>query len=134
MRKTAVAIAFLALAGCSMLRTMTGAPPVYAVFFDDKTVTLTADARVIVDDAARNAKENPLMFVQLTGPSTKAATGYDPSLAETRMRIVEQTLISDGVPAEKQFRTEPTPDTLVADKTGRQRVEIRIVDTKRPSS
>jgi len=116
------------------MRALTGAPPVYAVFFDDKNVTLTADARIIVDDAARDAKANPLMFVQLAGPSTKAAAGYDPTLAEARMRIVEQTLVADGVPAERQFRTEPSPDMLVADKSGRQRVEIRMVDTKPPSS
>ena len=134
MRKIVAATAFLVLAACATMRTLTGAPPVYAVFFDDKNVTLTADARVIVDDAARDAKGNPIMYVQLTGPSTKAAAGYDPSLAEARMRIVEQTLVSDGVPAERQFRTEPTPDTLVADKTGRQRVEIRIVKAKPPSS
>ena len=130
MRRAIAAAGFLFLAGCSVMRSLTGAPPVYAVFFDDKNVTLTADARVIVDDAAKDAKQHPLMFVQLAGPSTKAATGYDPTIAEARMRIVEQTLISDGVPAERQFRTEPTPDTLKADKTGRQRVEIRMVDTK----
>lgn len=134
MRRVVAAMALLALAGCGAIRSLTGAPPVYAVFFDDRTVTLTADARVIVDDAAKDAKDHPLMFVQLTGPSTKAATGYDPSLAEARMKIVEQTLISDGVPAERAFRTEPTPDTLVADKTGRQRVEIRIVGAKPPTS
>src|SRR5579862_8692424 len=127
MRRIFAATAFLLLAGCSVMRSLTGAPPVYAVFFDDKNVTLTADARVIVDDAARDAKANPLMYVQLTGPSTKAAAGYDPTLAEARMRIVEQTLVADGVPAERQFRTEPSPDTLKNDKTGRQRVEIRIV-------
>jgi outer membrane protein OmpA-like peptidoglycan-associated protein len=130
MRRIIAVLAFAFLAGCSAFRSLGGAPPAYVVFFDDGNVTLTADARVIVDHAANDARKNPVEFVQITGPSTKAATGYDPSLAETRMKIVEQTLISDGVPAEKQFRTEPTPDTLVADKSGRQRVEIRIVDTK----
>jgi outer membrane protein OmpA-like peptidoglycan-associated protein len=130
MRRIIVMAGLIFLAGCSVFRSLGGAPPVYAVFFDDSTVTLTADARTIVDNAANDAKKNPVEFVQITGPSTKAATGYDPSLAEARMKIVEQTLISDGIPAERQFRTEPTPDMLVADKTGRQRVEIRIVDVK----
>lgn len=130
MRRIIAATAFIALAGCSVFRSLTGAPAAYVVFFDDRNVTLTADARVIVDSAANDAKRNPVEFVQITGPSTKAATGYDPTIAEARMKIVEQTLISDGVPADRQFRTEPTPDTLVADKSGRQRVEIRIVDTK----
>jgi len=130
MRQLMAVSGFLVLAGCSVFRSMGGAPPAYVVFFDDKNVTLTADARAIVDSAANDAKKNPVEYVQITGPSTKAATGYDPSLAEARMKIVEQTLISDGVPAERQFRTEPTPDSLKADKTGRQRVEIRIVDVK----
>lgn len=130
MRRILVAAGLLLLAGCSVFRTLTGAPPAYVVFFDDKTVTLTADARAIVDNAAADAKKNPVEYVQITGPSTKAATGYDPTIAEARMKIVEQTLFADGVPVERQFRTEPTPDTLKADKTGRQRVEIRIVDTK----
>jgi len=130
MRRIILALGFLCLAGCSVFRSLTGAPPVYAVFFEGNTVTLTADARAIVDDAAKDAKQHPIMFVQLTGPSTKAAAGYDPSMAEARMRVVEQALISDGVPAEREFRTEPTPDMLKADKTGRQRVEIRIVDMK----
>src|SRR5215469_155161 len=134
MRKIVVATAFLVLAGCSVMRSLTGAPPAYAVFFDDKNVTLTADARVIVNDAANDAKEHPLMYVQLTGPSTKATAGYDPSIAEARMRIVEQALVSEGVPAERQFRTEPTPDMLQNDPTGRQRVVIRMVDTKPPTS
>lgn len=130
MRRIIAAAGLIALAGCSVLRSMSGAPPAYAVFFDDNNVTLTADARVIVDDAAKDARDHPIMFVELTGPSTKAAMGYDPTIAEARMRIVEQTLIADGVPADRQFRTEPTPDTLKADKTGRQRVEIRLVDTR----
>lgn len=133
MRQIVVAVALLCLAGCSVVRGLTGAPPVYVVFFDDKNVTLSTDARLIADDAAKDAREHPLMYVQLTGPSTRAAAGYDPSIAEARMKIVEQTLIADGVPAERQFRTEPSPDTLVADQTGGQRVEIRIVDTKPPS-
>ena len=134
MRKLVGVLALLCLAGCSFFRTLGGAPPAYVVFFTDKNVTLTADARTIVDNAANAAKKNPIEFVQLTGPSTRAATGYDPTIAEARMRIVEQTLISDGVPAERQFRTEPTPDTLKNDKSGGQRVEIRIVDTKPASS
>jgi hypothetical protein len=130
MRRIIVTAGLIFVAGCSVFRGLGGAPAAYVVFFDDKTVTLTADARAIVDAAANDAKKNPVEFVQITGPSTKAATGYDPTVAEARMKIVEQTLIADGVPVERQFRTEPTPDTLNADKTGRQRVEIRIVDVK----
>ena len=132
MRRIIAVLGFVALAGCSVMRSLTGAPPAYAVFFDDSEVTLTADARVIVDAAAEDAKQHAPMYVEITGPSTKAAPGYNTSIPEARMRIVEQALISDGVPAERQFRAEPTPDTLKADKTGRQRVEIRMVDAKPP--
>lgn len=130
MRRMIVLIGVLALTGCSVMRSLTGEPPAYVVFFDGHDVTLTADARTIVDAAAQDAKQHNLMFVKITGPSTKATPGYDIAVPEARMRIVEQALISDGVPAERQFRAEPTPDTLKADKGGRQRVEIRMVDRK----
>jgi outer membrane protein OmpA-like peptidoglycan-associated protein len=134
MHRLVAIFGLLCLAGCGAMRSLTGAPPLYPVFFDNNDVTLTANARAIVDDAARDAKQHNLMYVQITGPSTKTPAGYDPTVAEARMRIVEQTLIADGVPAERQFRTEPTPDMLKGDKTGRQRVEIRIVDRKPASS
>lgn len=130
MRRVIAVLGALLLAGCSVTRSLMGAPPVYPVFFDGTDVTLTANARAIVDDAAKDAKQHSLMYVQITGPSTKTPAGYDPTIAETRMRIVEQTLVADGVPAERQFRTEPTPDMLKGDKTGRQRVEIRMVDAR----
>jgi len=134
MRRVLAVLGVLFLAGCAAMRALTGAPPVYAVFFDGPEMTLTANGRVIVDDAAKDAREHPLMYVQITGPSTKSAKGYDPALAEARMRIVEQTLVADGIPAERQFRTEPTPDMLMNDPTGRQRVEIRIVAARPASS
>ena len=130
MRRTIAAMGYFTLVGCSAFRSLTGAPPVYAVFFDDRNVMLSTDARAIVDDAARDWKAHPLMYVELAGPSRKGANGYDPTIAEARMHIVEQTLVSDGVPDDRQFRTEPSPDSLKADKTGRQRVEIRMVDAK----
>ena len=130
MRRIIAALGLVALAGCSVMRSLTGEPPAYVLFFDDSEVTLTADARTIVDAAAKDAKQHNLMFVEITGPSTKAAPGYNTAIPEARMQIVEQALISDGVPAERQFRANPPPDTLTADKTGRQRVEIKMVDRK----
>src|SRR5579871_4660610 len=45
MRRIIAVIGVLALAGCSVMRSLTGEPPAYVVFFDSHDVTLTADAR-----------------------------------------------------------------------------------------
>jgi hypothetical protein len=142
MRRFIAAGALLWLAGCNTVPGTGGSmpnrngplPPAYPVFFDNHDVTLTSFAQKIVNDAANDAKQHPLMYVRLTGPSTKTAEGYDPTIAETRMRLVEQALVADGVPPERQFRAEPTPDMLKNDPTGRQRVVIHLVNAKPPAS
>src|SRR5207249_5069534 len=108
MRRIIVTIGLVCLAGCSFVRGLSGPPPVYAVFFDEQTILLNADGRSIVDHAAQDAKAHPEKSVQISGPSTKAATGYDPAIAETRIHLVEQTLIDDGVAKERLVRaSEP---------------------------
>jgi outer membrane protein OmpA-like peptidoglycan-associated protein len=128
MRKVLLLACVLALAGCGSLGLFSRPPPVYAVFFDGHDVTLTADGRKIVDDAAGEARAHPREIVEVSGPSTKAAPGYDSALAEARIRLVEQTLIGDGIPANRMFRA-PSPLTDVkAGASGAQRVEIRLRD------
>ncbi|HEY2033853.1 MAG TPA: hypothetical protein VGH02_09235, partial [Rhizomicrobium sp.] len=69
-------------------------------------------------------------MVQVTGPSTKIAPGYDPSLAEPRIEAVESTLIADGISKDRLVRASlTTKDVNVkADPSGAQRVEIRLID------
>jgi outer membrane protein OmpA-like peptidoglycan-associated protein len=127
MRRIIVILALVGLAGCAFIRSLTGPPPAYPVFFDDKAILLTPDGRTIVDQAAADAKAHPGRTVEISGPSTKAATGYDPALAETRIHLVEQTLIDDGIAKDRLVRAvEPT--VIKAGKTDQQRVDIRLIE------
>ncbi|HEY2070328.1 MAG TPA: hypothetical protein VGG48_12300 [Rhizomicrobium sp.] len=120
----------LSLSGCGTFSFLDHSPPpsVFVVFFPDRSTTLTQNGQKIVDDAARAARGTQM--VQLTGPSTKVAPGYDPSLAEPRIEAIEQQLIADGVPKTRLVRASETTDGLnvKSDPSGAQRVEIRLVD------
>jgi hypothetical protein len=129
MRKIIVAAGLLALAGCATLGVSLGPPPpVYVVFFTGSAVDLGANGKTIIDRAAADAKLHEGKILQIAGPSTKAAPGYEPGLAETRMHIIEQALIDDGVASTRLSRTSLMTGDLKADSTGAQRVEIRLVD------
>jgi hypothetical protein len=127
MRRIVIIVGLVALAGCATIRSWIAPPAAYPVFFDDKAILLNHDGRAIVDQAAVDAKANPGKTLEISGPSTKAATGYDPALAEARIHLVEQTLIDDGIAKERLMRAaEPT--VIKAGKTDQQRVDIRLVD------
>jgi hypothetical protein len=130
MRKVAVVALALMLAGCAAWNFVSGPPAVFVVFFFDASTDLSADGHQIVDKVAAAAHLSPEKIVQLTGPSTKAAPGYDPSLAEPRIHAVELALIHDGVSPERIVRSSETTDSvkLATDPSGAQRVEIRLVD------
>ncbi|MGH6870777.1 MAG: hypothetical protein ACREHE_04645 [Rhizomicrobium sp.] len=130
MRKLVVAIVALSLSGCGTFSFLSHPPRVFVVFFPDKSVTLTADAAKIVDDAAAAAKADGARQVQLTGPSTKIAPGYDPALAEPRIKLVENALVADGVAAERIVIASETTDgvNVKSDPSGAQRVEMRLID------
>lgn len=132
MRRIATVLVLFALAGCGSLGWLSGSPPVYAIFFDGKGVLLTPDGKSIVDHAADDARRHAGALVQISGPSTKAAPGYDPAIAETRIHVVEQALIADGIAPQRLFRAPSTTAELKAGATGKQRVEIRLVDRPAP--
>ncbi|HXL99587.1 MAG TPA: hypothetical protein VN932_06620 [Rhizomicrobium sp.] len=110
------------------------APPVFVVFFPGHSTDLTANAQKIVNDAAAAARTGGSQMVELTGPSTKVAAGYDPSFAEPRIHAVELALIADGIAQSRLVRTAETTDgiNVKSDPSGAQRVEIRLAD--RPAS
>ena len=130
MRKVFVFVSLLALTGCGTMNFLSSPPPVYVVFFPDHDMALSGDALDIVRKAAADAKIKNADMVQITGPSTKIAPGYDPSLAEPRMEAVEAALVADGVSKDRLVRASlTTTDVNVkADASGAQRVEIRVVD------
>lgn len=130
MRKLIALALFFGLTGCGTFDFMSGAPTVYVVFFSDHSTVLTGDANKIVANAAADAKLHNARIVQLSGPSTKIAPGYDPSLAEPRIHGVELALIADGIAQNRLMRASETTDgvNVKSDPSGAQRVEIRVVD------
>ncbi len=130
MRKFLVLALAFGLAGCGTFTFLSGPPPVFVAFFPDHETALTAAGQKIVADAATAAKMHGGQVVQLSGPSTKVAPGYDPGLAEPRIHAVEQALIADGVSANRLVRASETTDgiNVKSDPSGAQRVEIRLTD------
>ena len=128
MRKIIILTALLGLCGCGTFGFMS--PPVYVVFFPAKGVTLTDDGHQIVDHVAADAKSQGGKIIQITGPSTQVAPGYDPSLAEQRIEAVEAALVADGIGRDRLARASETTDgmNVTHDPSGAQRVEMRLVD------
>jgi hypothetical protein len=128
MRKLVAFTLFLGLCGCGTFDFMS--PAVYVVFFPAHGTELTDAGRHIVDHVAADAKSQGAKIVQIAGPSTQIAPGYDPSLAEPRMDAVEAALIADGIGKDRLVRASETTDGLnvTHDPSGAQRVEIRLVD------
>jgi len=130
MRKILAFTILLTLCGCGTFGMFSGPPPVYVVFFPDRTTTLTSDGQTIVTHAAQAAMAHGSQSVSIAGPSTKVAPGYDPALAEPRMEAVEAALIAQGVARSRLIRASETTDgvNVKSDPSGAQRVEIRLVD------
>ena len=133
MRKILIVATALLVAGCSSMTFLSGPPSVFVVFFPEQSTDLTPAAREIANNVATAAHGDPGKVVQLTGPSTKIAPGYNPSLAEPRIHAVELALQADGVSPDRMVRASETTDgvDVKSDPSGAQRVEIRLVD--RPS-
>jgi outer membrane protein OmpA-like peptidoglycan-associated protein len=129
MRKLLVLAAALVVAGCSAWNFVSGPPSVFVVFFPDHSTDLTSDGQEIARSVAAAAHLSPEKVVQLTGPSTMIAQGYDPSLAEPRMQAVQQILQMDGVSPDRIVRASETTDgvNMKSDPSGAQRVEIRLI-------
>jgi outer membrane protein OmpA-like peptidoglycan-associated protein len=130
MRKILVLIAALSVSGCAAWNFISGPPAVFVVFFPDRSTDMTPAAQEIAHNVAAAAHLSPEKVVEITGPSTKVAPGYDPGLAEPRMEAVEQALQRDGVSPDRIVRASETDDKvkLATDPSGAQRVEIRLTD------
>jgi hypothetical protein len=129
MRKIIVFIAIFGLSGCTF-NLFSSPPPVYVVFFPDHSTALTGDGKKIVDDVASTAKMSGTKMIEIAGPETKVAPGYDPSFAQARIHTVEATLVADGIDAKRLVHTSLTTGDLnvKADPSGAQRVELRLID------
>jgi len=120
----------LALAACTTAPR--NPPPAYVVFFPNNSIVIPADGASIIASAAADARAHGDKMVEVAGPSTKIAPGYNPGLAAPRISAVEHALMVAGVDPKRLARTSLTTGDVKAGNTGAQRVEIRLVD--KPSS
>lgn len=125
MRLTIALLLCLGVAACGTF-TKPSEPAAYVVFFMGNDITLNPQTQTIVDQAASDAKTNATADVEVTGPSTKIAPGYDPKFAQPRIDAVIRALIADGVAENRIVRTSPTLK-IKTDASGAERVEIRVV-------
>jgi outer membrane protein OmpA-like peptidoglycan-associated protein len=91
------AAALALLAGCAPQPSGTDAGR-FLVFFDEFSANLTADAKVIIADAAKTAKAQGARAVRIEGRAS--ATGSpeaNRSLAQTRTQVVADELAKDGI-------------------------------------
>jgi outer membrane protein OmpA-like peptidoglycan-associated protein len=110
-----------------------GGPRVFNVFFDFDRSELSAEARPIIADAARNAKAGGVSRIMVTGHADRAgADRYNQGLSERRAAAVRQELVRQGVP-DGQIVTAgrgesdpavPTPDGVREPRN--RRVEIML--------
>jgi hypothetical protein len=138
MRKFHLAIigAALLLAGCSTLpnpfaQPKKPPPPAYVVFFEGHSTMLSTDAKHIIADVARAATQNSNSLVEVSGPSTKLAPGYDPRYAQPRINAVIDELLADGVPQNHIAEGSSLSSSLEVDAAGDQRVVLHLVQTAR---
>jgi hypothetical protein len=126
MRALPTLLLCLALTACGTMRST--APEAYVVFFAGTGTSITADGAAIIKSAAADANAHKDKMVEVAGPATKIAPGYNPGEAEPRIAAVERALVGAGVDEKRLVRASLTTGKIKVDATGAQRVEIRLVE------
>ncbi|MGC8533929.1 MAG: hypothetical protein ACP5QR_00185 [Rhizomicrobium sp.] len=133
--RPAIIASALLLAGCSSLTSPFAQPqkppPAYVVFFPGHSTMLSANAKHIIADAATATTQSSNSLIEVSGPSTKLAPGYDPRYAQPRINAVIDELLADGVPQNHIAEGSSLSSTLEADVTGDQRVVLHLVRASR---
>ena len=116
------ALAFALLAACAPMGADNGR---FLVYFDEFSANLTPEARTVLADAARKARETNSRAVRIEARAS--ATGSpvaNQRLAETRSQVVADELRADGItPA--MLRQVPIGQTGSGDPTvAERRVDI----------
>jgi outer membrane protein OmpA-like peptidoglycan-associated protein len=127
-RRIVLAIATVALAGCSMFGTSADKAPVYIVFFHYDSDFLTPDARRIVDQAAASARDTKPTTIELAGYTEATAAKNSRQFAEPRFNAVADALIVDGVDPKLLVRVPLMDSEASLPSTADRRVEIRLIN------
>ena len=92
---------------------------------------LSPNAKHIIADVAKAATQNSNALVEVSGPSTKLAPGYDPLYAQPRINVVIDELIADGVPQSHIAQGSSLSSAMEVDAAGDQRVVLHLDRTSR---
>jgi len=106
----------------------------YLILFQGRITEVNARAAALLNSIAAKANAHRDQMVQVAGPATKSAFGYDARLARQRLQEVEHELEAAGVDRERIVRTLLSHANIRADGTGPQRVEIRLVNTPKKTA
>ena len=137
MRKFRLVIiaAALLLAGCSFIPNPFGRsrkpPPAYVVLFSGQSTMLSANDKHIIANIATKTAQNSSTLVEISGPSTKFAPGYDPRYAQPRINAVMDELLADGVAQNHIAQGRSLSPAMEIDAAGNQRVVLHLVRTSR---
>ena len=105
-------------------------PGPFMVFFDFDKTALTADARSIIERAAKAFKQVGAARIAASGHADRSgAPQYNEGLAMRRARIVRDALIAEGVPADKiSMRSFGEASPLVKTEDGVREWQNRRVE------
>jgi OmpA-OmpF porin, OOP family len=96
--QAAGALVLIVLAGCAPQPATTPEAGRYLVYFNEFSALLSDDARKVVGDAAKRAKELGIKTVRIEGrASATGSPAANQRLAETRTQLVYDELRKDGV-------------------------------------
>jgi outer membrane protein OmpA-like peptidoglycan-associated protein len=98
----------------------------FVVFFENNKATLTPEGREIVRAAAERARRSHAAMITVSAPTTRVVSGYDPSLAQPRLAMVQAQLIAYGVSRDQVAQGTVRNDVHVP-LVGAERVEIRVL-------
>ena len=105
-------------------------PGPYMVFFDFDKSTITADARSIIEKAARDFKNFGAARIAASGHTDRAGRdAYNDALAQRRAEAVRDALVAQGVPASRiSIRAYGEGSPLVSTNDGVREWQNRRVE------
>jgi len=111
------ALAITAAANAQTTSTMTSELPRFLVYFDEFSANLSDEAKSVIADAAKRAKETGAKGIIVQARASATGTvETNKYLAQTRSSIVTDQLEADGI-ARTMIRQEPIGQTGSSDPT-----------------
>jgi outer membrane protein OmpA-like peptidoglycan-associated protein len=102
-------------------------PRTYLVFFTSGSAELDPAARIVVANVSADVSALRPSSVGITGSASRAGTAVDnQQLSEERARVVEQALLTSGVPMSLIVRRAVGATQATSEGVADRQVEIRL--------